>query len=76
VISFPEETIYAPGIVATIAGELARSKVNILEYFGSSPQSIIIVDAKDALKSYQLLQRLTFDGGSPKGHHASVRRAA
>jgi class 3 adenylate cyclase len=61
VISFPEETIFAPGIIATISGELAKNKVNILEYFGSSPQSIIIVDQKDALKSYQLLQGLTFD---------------
>jgi len=61
VISFPEETIFAPGIVATISGELAKNKVNILEYFGSSPQSIIIVDQKDALKSYHLLQELTKD---------------
>jgi len=64
VISFPEETILAPGIVATISGELAKNKVNILEYFGSSPQSIIIVDQKDALKSYQLLQRLTTEARS------------
>jgi hypothetical protein len=76
VISFPEETIYAPGIVATISGELARNKANTLEYFGSSPQSIIIVDAKDALKSYQLLQKLTFNVASPEGRHASARRAA
>lgn len=62
VISFPEETIFAPGIVATISGELAKNKVNILEYFGSSPQSIVVVDQKDALKSYQLLQRLTLPG--------------
>jgi class 3 adenylate cyclase len=61
VISFPEETIFAPGIIATISGELAKIKVNILEYFGSSPQSIVIVDQKDALKSYQLLQGLTLD---------------
>ncbi len=66
VISFPEETIYAPGIVATISGEFAKNKVNILEYFGSSPQSIIVVDRKDALKSYQLLQRLTFQGAGPE----------
>jgi hypothetical protein len=59
VISFPEETIFMPGIVATISGELAKNKINILEYFGSSPQSIIIVDQEDALKSYRLLQRLT-----------------
>jgi len=67
VISFPQETIYVPGIVATISGELAKNKVNILEYFGSSPQSIIIVDRKDALKCYQLLQRLTFLGAYPEG---------
>jgi class 3 adenylate cyclase len=58
VTSFPEETIFAPGIIATISSELARNKINILEYFGSAPQSIVVVDQKDALKSYQLLQRL------------------
>jgi len=67
VISFPEETIFAPGIVATISSELAKNEVNILEYFGSSPQSIVIIDQKDALKSYQLLQRLTSLGAAPEG---------
>lgn len=65
VISFPEETILVPGIVATISGELAKNRVNILEYFGSSPQSIIIVDQKDALRSYQLLQGLTLERVTP-----------
>ena len=59
VISFPEDTIFMPGIVATISGILAKNKINILEYFGSSPQSIVIVDQQDALRSYQLLQELT-----------------
>lgn len=66
VISFPEETIFMPGIVATISGELAKNKISILEYFGSSPQSIIIVDQRDALKSYQLLQKLNLGQVSSK----------
>ncbi|MGD0477559.1 MAG: adenylate/guanylate cyclase domain-containing protein [Nitrososphaerales archaeon] len=58
VLSFPEETILVPGFIATTSGELAKHGVNILEYFGSAPQSVIVVDQKDALKSYQVLEGL------------------
>jgi hypothetical protein len=60
VLSFPEETILVRGFIATTSGELAKSGINILEYFGSAPQSVIVVDQKDALKSYKVLQRLAY----------------
>jgi len=59
IISLPDETLFMPGFVSTISGELAKNGINILEYFSSTPQQIVIVDEKDALKSYQLLRALT-----------------
>ena len=59
IVSFVEETIFTPGVIATIASELAKGKVNVLEFFTSTPHAIVIVSEKDALKSYQLLMKLT-----------------
>jgi aspartokinase len=54
---------FTPGVIATIAVELAKNKVNILEYFTSTPHTIVIVSEKDALRSYQLLQKLASSQG-------------
>jgi predicted regulator of amino acid metabolism with ACT domain len=59
IVSLPQETILMPGVNAAISGELARNGINVMEYFGTAPQSILMVDQKDALRSYQLLQNLT-----------------
>jgi hypothetical protein len=53
-----EETILVPGFISTSFGELAKNEINILEYFRSAPHSVIVMDQKDALKSYQSLQGL------------------
>jgi predicted amino acid-binding ACT domain protein len=53
-----EDVTFTPGVIATISLELARNKVNILEYFTSTPHTILRVSEKDALKSYRLLQKL------------------
>ncbi len=58
IVSLPDETLFMPGFVSTISGELAKNRINILEYFSSTPQQIVIVDQKDAMKSYRLLQDL------------------
>ena len=63
IVSLSEETIFTPGIVATISGELARNGINIFEYLESIPHEIIIVNEKDALRSYQLLQKLASGSG-------------
>jgi len=58
IVSLSEDMTFTPGVVATISGELARNKVNILEYLESIPHAIVIISEKDALKSYQILQKL------------------
>ncbi len=58
IISLSDEVIFRPGAVAAVSGELARGGINMFEFISSTPHGIIIVSEKDALRSYQLLQKL------------------
>jgi len=58
VISLADSVLNIPGVVATISTHLARSGVNLVEYITCSPHAIVVVDEKDALKTYQLLEEL------------------
>jgi class 3 adenylate cyclase len=58
IISMSEEVLTKVGAIATITGELARNGVSIFEYFTSNPHAIVVLNEKDAVKSYQLLRRL------------------
>jgi hypothetical protein len=66
IVSLTEETRFKPGAVATLTGELARNGINIFEFFTSVPHGIVIVSEKDALRSYQLLQKLGSSYMTPK----------
>lgn len=56
VISLAESVLNTPGVVATISTYLANNGINFAEYITCNPQEIVVVDEKDALKSYQLLE--------------------
>jgi aspartokinase len=58
VISLSDSVINTPGVVATISTHLARSGVNLVEYITCSPHAIVVVEEKDALRSYKLLEDL------------------
>lgn len=58
-IAFSEEMMFTPGGVATVAGELSRNGIVIFEFFTSTPNGIILVSENEALRSYQLLRRLS-----------------
>ena len=58
IISLSDEVIFRPGAVAAVSGKLARGGINMFEFISSTPHGIIIVSEKDALRSYQLLQKL------------------
>jgi len=64
VVSISDSVLNTPGVVATISTHLARNGVNLIEYVTTSPHGIIIVEEKDALKSYQLLEDLAM-GNKP-----------
>jgi len=58
VISLADSVLNTPGVVATISTHLARNGINLVEYITCSPHAIVVVEEKDALKSYQLLEEL------------------
>ncbi len=58
VISLADSVLNTPGVVATISTHLARSGINLVEYITCSPHAIVVVEEKDALKCYQLLEDL------------------
>jgi class 3 adenylate cyclase len=66
VISLADSVLNTPGVVATISAHLARHGVNLLEYITCSPHAIVVVEDKDALKSYQLLENLATGRGDLK----------
>jgi acetolactate synthase small subunit len=58
VVSLSDLVLNTPGVVATISTHLARSGVNLVEYITCSPHAIVVVEQKDALKCYKLLEDL------------------
>jgi class 3 adenylate cyclase len=58
VISLSDSVMNIPGVVATISTHLARSGVNLIEYITCSPHAIVVVEERDALRSYKLLEDL------------------
>jgi len=63
VISLADSVLNTPGVVATISAHLAKHGVNLLEYITCSPHAIVVVEDKDALRSYQLLENLATGHG-------------
>ena len=51
-----EET---PGFVAFITGLLASREINIVEFISCSTNTVIVLDSKDALNAFSLLQNYT-----------------
>ncbi len=58
VISLSEIVIQTPGVTAVISSHLARNGINLIEYITCSPHAIVVVEEKDALRSYKLLEEL------------------
>lgn len=61
VVALSEIAFTTLGVVAAIATELAMNNVNLFTYltYAHPPHAIIVVEEKDALKSYQSLERLS-----------------
>ena len=54
----PREIEKTPGFVSYICDLLARNGVNIREYYSCYTDTIFLLDRKDALKAYQLLDEV------------------
>lgn len=58
IVSLPEIAERTPGVVATVTTELAMNGINMIEFMSCVPELILVVEEKDALRSYELLERL------------------
>lgn len=58
IISLAETVNNLPGVVASITTHLAAAGINLVEYITINPHEIVVVEEKDALKSYKLLEDL------------------
>jgi len=64
-----EGTERTPGVVSAISTELAMNDINNIEFMSCNPQIVIVVEERDAVKSYESLRSLM--GPTPKGRAPS-----
>jgi aspartokinase len=58
VVHSPEELEATPGVVAFLATLLAEQNVNIVEFISCWTETIIVVEKKDSLKTYETLTNM------------------
>ena len=58
VVHSPEELEATPGVVAFLTTLLAEQNVNIIEFISCWTETIIVVEKKDSLKTYEVLSNL------------------
>jgi hypothetical protein len=58
VINSPEELEATPGVVAFLATLLAEQSINIIEFISCWTETIIVVEKKDSLKTYEVLSNM------------------
>jgi aspartokinase len=58
VMHSPEELEATPGVVAFLTTLLAEQNVNIIEFISCWTETIIVVEKKDSIKTYEVLSNL------------------
>jgi hypothetical protein len=58
VVHSPEELEATPGVVAFLATLLAEQNLNIIEFISCWTETIIVVEKKDSLKTYETLSNM------------------
>jgi len=58
VIHSPEELEATPGVVAFLASLLAEQNINIIEFISCWTDTIIVVERKDSLRTYETLSNV------------------
>jgi len=58
VVHSPEELEVTPGVVAFLATLLAEQNVNIVEFISCWTETIMVVEKKDSLKTYEVLSNM------------------
>ncbi|MBI5225488.1 hypothetical protein HY989_06475 [Candidatus Micrarchaeota archaeon] len=54
----PEKIEDTPGVVAFIADKMAENGINLKEFLSSYKDTLLILEKKDSLKAYQLMEQL------------------
>lgn len=57
-IHSPEELEATPGVVAFLTSLLAEQNINIIEFISCWTDTIIVVERKDSLKTYEILSAI------------------
>ncbi|HVP23836.1 MAG TPA: adenylate/guanylate cyclase domain-containing protein [Conexivisphaerales archaeon] len=63
VISLSEATMKVPGVAAVITAELAAHGINLVEYITATLTAIVVLESKDAMHCYQVLEDLASGEG-------------
>jgi predicted regulator of amino acid metabolism with ACT domain len=63
IVSMSDVANNTPGVVSEVTSELAMNGINMIEFMSCVPELIIVVDEKDALRSYEAIEKLTRAGG-------------
>jgi hypothetical protein len=58
IVSMSEVADTTPGVVSEVTTELAMHGINMIEFMSCVPELIIVVDEKDALRSYEAIEKL------------------
>jgi aspartokinase len=58
IVSLDEAAEQTPGVVATITTELSINGINLIEFMSCVPELIMVVEERDALRGYELIQAL------------------
>lgn len=59
IISLADVADRTPGVVSAVTTELAMNGINMIEFMSCVPELIIVVDERDALRSYDSLEKLS-----------------
>jgi hypothetical protein len=59
IVSMSETADMTPGVVSTVTGELAMHGINMIEFMSCVPELIVVVDERDALRSYDAIEKLS-----------------
>lgn len=58
IVSMYDVADTTPGVVSAVTTELAMHGINMIEFMSCVPELIIVVDEKDALRSYEAIEKL------------------
>jgi hypothetical protein len=58
VVNSPEELENTPGVVAFLTALLAEQNINIIEFISCWTETIIVVEKRDSLKTYEALSNM------------------